>query len=252
MNINKSIQEFKLYTSKYDSLDDMIILKINHTFRVMDLCEVLAKSIGLDEKKIELSKLIGILHDIGRFEQWKRYKTFSDRESVDHASLGVEILKKDNYIRKYIEDNSYDELILKSIYNHNKYILPSDLNEKELLFSKLIRDADKIDILYLYTIKEIELKLDDEAFSEKVYNTLLNKNDVDRKDIKSKTDRLSVPLGFIFDINYKKSFEILKENKYFNIIIDQYLNKTDNEVLKNQLEEVRKIINNYIEEMLEC
>lgn len=252
MNIDKAIEEFKNYTSKYDINDDMIRLKINHTFRVMDLCEELAINLNLDEQDTFLAKLIGILHDIGRFEQWTKYKTFSDRESIDHADLGVEILEKDNYLRKYIEDSSYDDIILKSIYNHNKYKLPEDLDDKELIFTKLIRDADKIDILYLYTTKEIELELDDKAFSEKVYSTLLSKNDVDRNDIKSKTDRLSVSLGFIFDMNYKKSIEILKENKYLDIIIDQYLNKTKNEELKNQLEEVRKIINNYIEEMLEC
>lgn len=252
MNLEEAIKEFDNYTSNYDTNDSMIKLKINHTYRVMDNCEKLSKSLNLDEEQINLSKLIGLLHDIGRFEQWKNYHTFSDKDSIDHADYGVSILENNNYIRKYISDSKYDDIILKSIRNHNKYIISNDLNDEELLFAKLIRDADKIDILYLYTIKEIDLELDNNCFNETVYHTLLSKKDVDRKDIKTKTDKLSISLGFIFDINYKKSFEILKQNKYFDIIIDRYLKKTTNEILKNQLEKIRKVINNYIEEMLEC
>ncbi len=250
--MNQAINEFKNYTSSYDSSEDMIRLKINHSYRVMDYCEELSKSLDLDEEKTNISKLIGLLHDIGRFEQWKKYHTFSDKDSIDHADLGVSILEKDNYIRKYITDNKYDDIILTSIKNHNKYIIPSDLDEEELLFTKLIRDADKIDILYLYVIKEIDLELDDGCFNDVVFNCLINKKNVDRKSLKTKTDRLSVSLGFIFDINYKKSFEILKEKNFINIIIDQYIKKTSNKRLKEQLERVRKVISNYIEEMLEC
>lgn len=252
MKIDKSIAEFKKYTNNYDSSEDMIKLKISHTFRVVDLCMVIAKNLNLNEEEIYISRLIGLLHDIGRFEQWKKYKTFVDRESIDHADLGVEILKKDNYIRKYIEDDKYDNIILKSILNHNKYKISNELNEKEMMFSKIIRDADKIDILYLYVTGEIDLELDDGILNENVYTTLLNRKDVSRSDLKSKTDRLSVSLGFIFDINYKESIKILKENNYINTIIDIYLEKSNNEELNKQLEEIRKVINNYIEEMLEC
>lgn len=252
MNIDEAINEFNNYTSNYDDKDNMIKLKINHTYRVVDYCKEIAESLNLDEEKINLSKLIGLLHDIGRFEQVKRYHTFSDKDSIDHANLGVDILKENNYIRKFISSNEYDDILLKSIENHNKYTISQDLNDDELLFSKLIRDADKIDILYLYTIKEVDLELDDKPFSDNVYNTLLKKSDVARKDLKSKTDRLSISLGFIFDINYKKSFEIIKEKDFFNIIIDQYIEKTNNNKLKEQLENIRKVISNYIEEMLGC
>lgn len=250
--MDQAINEFKNYTSSYDSSDEMINLKINHTYRVMNNCEELAKYLNLDEEKTNISKLIGLLHDIGRFEQWKRYHTFSDKDSIDHADLGVSILNNNNYIRKFISDDKYDDLILTSIKNHNKYIIPNNLNEEKLLFTKLIRDADKIDILYLYVIKEINLELDDECFNDIVFNSLMNRRNVDKRDIKTKTDRLSVSLGFIFDINYKKSFEILKEKNYINIIIDQYIDKTSNKKFKEQLESIRKVISNYIEEMLEC
>ena len=250
--MDKAITEFKRYTNNYLDYGKMIDLKINHTLRVVDLSEKLAKDLNLSEKEIYISKIIGLLHDIGRFDQWKDYGTFKDMASIDHADLGVKILKKDNYIRKYIEDDSYDKIIFKGVKYHNKYLLPKNLTKKEELFCKMIRDVDKIDILYLYTTKEINLELDDKAFSKNVYNSLLNRKDIYRKDLKSKTDRLSISLGFIFDMNFTSSIKLVKDKKYFDTIIDMYKKKTKNKELQEQLEEIRKVINNYIEEMLVC
>lgn len=245
--MKEAIEEFKNYTSNYLDYGEMIQLKINHTLRVVDYCERIAKSLNLTEEEIEIAKIIGLLHDIARFEQWKVYNTFRDRDSIDHGDYGVEILTRDNYLRKYIKDDKYDEIILNSIKYHNKYEVPEELDEKNKLFAKLIRDADKIDILYLRVIGELEVELDDNPLNDSIYNTLINKKSINRKDLKTKTDRLGVSLGFVFDINYKESFKILREVKYFDQIIDIYKEKTNNEKLKEQLEEIRKIINEYIE-----
>lgn len=244
--MEEAIQEFKNYTNNYLEYGEMITLKINHTLRVVDLCEKIAKSLNMSDEEVFISKIIGLLHDIGRFEQWKRYHNFRDYETVDHADLGIEILKENNYIRKYIKDDKYDDIIFKSIEYHNKFIVPKDLTEQENKFVKLIRDADKIDILYLYIDKEIDLPLDNE-FTEDTYKLILDGKSISRPDIKTKTDRLAVSLGFIFDINYKYSFEYLKEVNYYNEIIDYYKSKLDNEIFSNQLEEIRNKINNYIE-----
>ena len=135
--IDNAIEEFKKYTNDYLKYGKMMTLKVNHTFRVMKNCEELARSLNLNEKEIYIAKIIGLLHDIGRFEQWKNYNTFRDYESVDHADLGIEILKKDNYLRKYIEDDSYDDIILDSIKYHNKFTIPDNLDEEERIIYKI-------------------------------------------------------------------------------------------------------------------
>ena len=249
--MNKAILEFLKYTNEYLKYQGRIELKMKHSFRVMRLCEELALNLGLSEEEIEIAKLIGLLHDIGRFEQWKSYETFIDKDSFDHADFGVKVLKEDNYLRKFNKNSKYDEIILKSIKYHNKYLLPKNLTKKEKMFCEIIRDADKLDILYLFTIKELTVDVDD-AFSKEVYESLLNKKAIDRKELKNLTDRLSITLGFIFDTNYKESIEYLKNKKYFDTIIDIYKSKTNNEKLREQLEEIRKEINNYIEERLTC
>ena len=114
------------------------------------------------------------------------------------------------------------------------------------MFCQIIRDADKLDILYLFTIKDLTVDLDKE-FSKEVYELLLKGENIDRKKLVNKTDRLALFLGYIFDINYLVSIKYLKDKKYLDIIIDIFIDKTDNKVLKKQLEEIRKVINNYIE-----
>ena len=248
--MDKAKEEFIKYTNNYLNYGNMIELKINHTFRVMDLCEKIGKSLNLNDEELEIAKIIGLLHDIGRFEQWKNYSSFDDLKTTDHADLGVKILKDNNYLRKFIEDSKYDDIIYNSIKYHNKYIIPEDIDDKTMKFIKLIRDADKIDILYLYTINELVIEIDDKEFSNEIYNLLLERKQIDRKKINTKTDRLSVSLGFIYDIYYKYSYEYLKDSKYYDLIIDIYKNKTNNSKLLNQLENIRNNINSYIEECL--
>ena len=48
----------------------------------------------------DLAYLIALLHDIGRFEQIKRFNSFDDR-NVDHATLGVQVLFDEGMIRQF-------------------------------------------------------------------------------------------------------------------------------------------------------
>ena len=244
MDIDIAKDEFMKYASNYLAYGKMITLKINHTVRVVDLCKYLSEKLNLNEEEKEVAMIIGLLHDLARFEQWKKYQTFKDLDSIDHADLAVEILKKNNFLRKFIKNDKYDEIILNSIKYHNKYKIPSNLDEKESIFVKLIRDADKLDILYLYIDKEIDLELDENELSERVYNTLLNEKTINRKDIRSKIDRLSVSLGFVFDIYYQDSLKLIKDNNYYDTIIEYYKNKTNNKKFKEQLDDIKEVINN--------
>ena len=251
MDLEYAKLEFLKYADKYKEEDTYLIdLKINHTFRVMDLCGEIAKSLDLSEEEIELAKLCGLLHDIGRFEQWRRYKTFIDAKSIDHGDLGVELLLQNNnkFLRKFISTDKYDFIILNCIKYHNKFSIDENLLEEEKLYARIVRDADKIDILYLYTIEEIKVDTNNQKFSKNIFNNLLNEKEIIRVEKKNKADNLSTSLGFIFDINFKHSFHILKEKDYYNKEIDLYLEKTNNKEFIEQLKLVRKEINKYIKE----
>ena len=92
---------FDEYVANYDKDNPKVALKIEHTYRVMEASKNVAVSLGLDQDEIDLASLIGLLHDIGRFEQLKRYNCFIDSKTIDHALLGVQILFDDNLISKF-------------------------------------------------------------------------------------------------------------------------------------------------------
>ena len=103
INRKNVINAFAEYVRNYDPSDEKIKLKIDHTYRVAGLCQSIAKSLNLSEADVDIAWLLGMLHDIGRFEQIRRFGTFSDADSVDHAEFGSDLLFKEGLIRKFAE-----------------------------------------------------------------------------------------------------------------------------------------------------
>ena len=247
MNLEKATKEFLAYTNKYDVQNENIVRKIGHSIRVMEISEKIAKSLNLNDQQIELAKMIGLLHDIARFEQWRIYGTYKDSISCDHGDLGVEILKKDGFIRKFVEEESLDKIILVAIKNHNKYKIEENLTEEEALFSKIIRDADKLDIMYegvemFWKDKEEVQEVENSDITLEIYNQFMSNETINRKYGKLPADRLICFLGFIFDINFKYDFKIIKEEDYINKILNRFDFKH-----KEKFEKIREIANKYIE-----
>lgn len=250
IDIENAKQEFLEYTGKFDISNINIERKREHSLRVMQISKTIAENLKLSNEQIKLATLIGLLHDIGRFEQYKKYESFKDHETIDHGALGVEILKKDEYIKKYIENEKYYDVILKAIYNHNKYKIEDGVNSEEDIFCKIIRDADKLDIFY----EEIEMfslnkkdKMSESFVSEAVMQQFLNYKQVENTTIKTIADIVIRTISFIYDINYKESLKIVKEKDYINKIIDNY---QYNEKTKKQMEHIRNIENAYIDEKI--
>lgn len=250
IDIEKAEQEFKRYTNKY-IIDKRIERKVYHTFRVEELCGKIAKFLEMSEDEVKLAKLIGLLHDIARFEQYTTYKTFDDIKSIDHGEHGVQILKNNNYIRKYIETDLYDEVINKAITNHNKYRLADNLSEKEEIFCKIIRDADKLDIMYQATCeswKEQINNIEKQAITLEALEQFVSNQIVNKRYISHDIDRVVVVMGFIYDLNFIESYKIIKENNYIDKIIDRFDFK--NEDTKEQMELIRKTAKEYIDNKL--
>ena len=152
---------FISYVDAYDASNPRIALKVAHTLRVASLCQRLASELGLSQSDVTRAWLIGLLHDIGRFEQVRRFDTFNDAASVSHAALGAELLFESPagstpLIRSFCLDDTEDELIRTAIAHHSDYRLPEGLDQRTRLFCDLLRDADKIDILKVNAICPIE------------------------------------------------------------------------------------------------
>ena len=247
IDLQKAIKEFIQYTQKYDLQNQHISEKQKHSLRVMEISKQIAEKLELSQEDVDIVTLIGLLHDVARFEQYTKYGTFKDLQSIDHGDLGGEILRK--YIRKYIETNKYDEIIIKAVKNHNKFKIEEGLTETEELYAKIIRDADKIDIFYESVEmfwKGKEHEVESSKVSEDVIQQIKSYSSTKRKTEETAIDNIMRVIAFIFDINFKSSFEIIKEENYINKILNRYNFK--DEYTKQKVQEIRKIANEYIKE----
>lgn len=251
----ESEKAFKEYLKAYDSNNGNIKLKITHTYGVVTLSEYIAKSLNLDSENIELAKLIALLHDIGRFEQVSKTNTFVDSNKFDHADYGVKVLFEENLIRKFVKDNKYDDIIYKAILNHNKYAIEDKLNDLELLHSKIIRDADKVDN---FRVKETEKfenifpgieenTLKEDFISDKVYSDFINHKLIKVGDRKTKIDYWICILAFIFDLYFDASKKYIKDKDYIDSLIDKY--QYTNSETKRKMESIRKCANDFLDRL---
>lgn len=253
IDIKKAKQAFKNYISEYKQDKLGYDLKVVHTYKVVENSNKIATMMNLSEEDIKLAELIALLHDIGRFEELKMYDQF---ESVkfDHADYGTKILFDDGLIRNFIEDDRYDLIIKKAIINHNKYKIEDGLNEKALLHSKIIRDADKLDNFRVKKEEKIEAifpgkvktkeEMETSTISDKVYQSIMNNSCVDIHDRKTPLDYWLCVLAFIFDINFKETLKVINDNNYVDVIIDRFnYTKADT---KKKIEQIRTTAKEYI------
>lgn len=264
----KALKIFNTYVSKYNPEDEKIKLKIEHIQRVAKNANDIAENLKLSKEDIDLAWLIGLLHDIGRFEQVRLYHTFNDGKSVNHAEIGVKILFEDGLIREFIEDKQYDEIIKKAILNHNKLQIDKELTEREMMHSKIIRDADKVDIYYSLTIYSKEAvweskDLSNDTISDEIYREFKEDRKINYKNRKTAADTLVSHFAYVFDFNYKYSLQIIYINNYiekiykrhkfndaktmeryneiFNIAMEYVKSKMEKRIFKNTQEKIEKI-----------
>ena len=208
-------------------IQENIILKEDHTRRVCKEILELGKSLGLTEEELNLAEIIALLHDVGRFEQYARYRTFKDSKSENHAELAVKIIEEKEILKHLCNDTQ--DLIIYSIRYHNFPTLPEGERENLLFYSKLLRDADKLDIWKVVTDyysrqdgkrnTALELELPDSpGFSEEVAHDLKNKNSVLMKYVRNLNDFKLLQAGWVFDINFEPSLETVKQRRYLEKI----------------------------------
>lgn len=247
IDLEKAKKEFIKYTEKYDLENKNIQGKQLHSLRVMEISTKIAEALELTQEEIDLATLIGLLHDIARFEQYVRFKNYNVISNFDHGDYAVEILNKD--IRKYIETDKYDDIIKIAIKNHNKFKIEEGISSQQKIFAKIVRDADKIDILYEAT--EIfwrgkEEKINESKLSQEIYNAVNQRKLIKiEKDRKYNTiDDMLITLAYTFDINFKQSYQIIQKEDYINKTIKRFNFKE--EQTKWKVEELIKNINDYI------
>ena len=248
--------EFNKYVEQFDPTNGRIKIKIDHIKRVANMSKILATELNLNEEQIRLAETIGFFHDIGRFKQAEVYGTFSDKDSINHAELSVKVLFEDNLIEKFKIDSKYNNIIKTAILNHNKEKISEGITQEELLFSKLIRDADKMDIFYTickYDFESIfwykDFKCD--KIADILIEQFINIHYINYKDIKSNADQIITFYAYIYDMYFDFSLKYIKENKYLEQFTNRVCEHFNNTEIHKQVKEILQMSNNYLDKILQ-
>jgi hypothetical protein len=227
MILNKLMEWFDSYAASFRNgdpqLEDAVQLKYDHTRRVGVEMEVLCDSIGLDGEMRVLARIAALLHDVARFEQFKKYRTFSDKKSEDHAAMGVGIIWEHHLLNDL--PFNQQEIVLGAIRYHNFARIPSGLTEDQTFVCRLLRDADKLDI---YTIAldyyinpdparhdTVQISMPEgETVTPEVCASVLSGQTIPYEDINTVADFKMIQLGWVFDLNFKYSIRCVKERGY--------------------------------------
>ena len=249
IDIIKAKQEFRKYVKNYNEKDPQIKLKIEHIERTAQVAKKMAISLQLMEEDIKLAELIGLLHDIGRFEQIKKYHTFLDKDSINHGEFGVKILFEEGLIRKFIEETKYDEIIKNAILNHNRAKIDENLGPRETLHAKIIRDSDKIDIFYILTFDKTKTIYGVEDFSNQnitdiIYEEFMECKLIDYKHLETEADSVVAHFAYVYDFYFDYSLKLIKDQCYLEKLYKRY--KFNNKETMKRYNEIYNCAKKYI------
>jgi len=228
-------------------------LKEDHSRRTCQEMLYLADALGLDTNSKHIAEVIALFHDVGRFEQFVKYRTYNDSRSINHSLLGVNILCKQKVLETF--DKQQEQLILKAIEYHGLKELPKDLDGQCLMLSKMIRDADKLDVLYVVTdyYKQykkdpegftLELEFPDEpAYSPHVVQSVINRQQIDYSTLRTLNDIKILQLGWVYDVNFTATLKRIKKRRFLEMLID-FLPRTQD------IEKVKEAVFEYVDSRL--
>jgi len=138
-------------------------------------------------------------------------------------------------------------LIEKAIEYHGLKELPRDLDGECLLFSKLIRDADKLDALYVLTeyyrqyrdnpqesMLELEFP-DEQGYSAELVEEILRGRQIDYGEVRTLNDAKLLQLGWVYDVNFTVILKRIKQRRFLDKLIDFLPGTTDIERVKEKI-----------------
>jgi putative nucleotidyltransferase with HDIG domain len=222
---------FDAYYRSFKGLDNNqernFEIKKDHSYRVAELAESIATKAGLDDATQALAYPAGLFHDIGRFPQFIKYNTFNDSVSADHAALSLEVVQGGGFLSNLPAEKV--EAVCSAIFLHNKAELGGNYSETTGMLAKVLRDADKLDILHVlsdyYEKKNaqpnhtltwelpIGFKISDEVAA-----ALSTGKTIPKAAIKNQLDLKVFQMSWVHDLNFKASFRLLSQGRFFDRI----------------------------------
>jgi hypothetical protein len=227
-------------------------MKEEHTFRVCAASARIGAGLGLSENDRRIAAVTALFHDLGRFPQYQQYRTFRDPDSENHAKLSLWELNRHHVLQTL--GVAERQIIRRAIFFHNRLRIPEHLDPPTLLHCRLIRDADKVDILQImaghFQMEEsrrnpvITLGLGtDTLVRDEVFRLLFEGRAMSYAKLKTTNEFKVLQMSWVFDINFQPTFAILKERNDIGKIATTL---PDSPLLRKALD----FVNSYIENRL--
>jgi len=240
------------YTAGDDFLNRNIQLKECHTHRVFNAIRRLAGALDMNDLDVLLAEVIALFHDVGRFPQFKQYRTYKDQNTENHCLLALKVLADHDVLADLPDEEQ--AMIEKAIEFHGAKELP-ELDERTAHFAKMIRDADKIDIFELLAANYRILAETPENFAwelefpdtpecnPEIIDALLNRKLIDYHKIRTINDAKLLQIGWVYDIYFDWSLKQIHDRGDLQAIID-LLPKTED--VKQATEQIMCYVNERI------
>jgi len=221
-----------------------IRLKEDHTARTCEEITLIGRTLRLPEAELLLAETIALFHDLGRFPQWRRYGTFIDRDSEDHARLGLKELARFRVLDRMPPDEA--ALLEEAIRHHNVKELPSHLAPRPLLFARLLRDADKLDIWRL-VIEDGRRRGDGSAprpYSREILIELREGRIPDFDLVRAPVDMQLLRLAWVYDLNFAGACHEVLARGYLKALFEELPATED-------MHELRELLTSFLQRRLE-
>ncbi len=127
--------------------DENIDLKVEHTLRVAAEVERLCAAEPAVSRLKNPALRAALLHDLSRFSQFRQTGSFNDAESFDHGDRSAELAASGGWVADL--EHAVAEAVLTAVCWHNKPEIPPGLSGDALTLTRIVRDADKLDIFSL-------------------------------------------------------------------------------------------------------
>ncbi|WP_066851583.1 HD domain-containing protein [Halodesulfovibrio spirochaetisodalis] len=224
---------FTQYVARYaqpDSTEQQYIdLKHDHTLRVFENAGLIVATLPLDSVTARVALLGALFHDVGRFEQYRVYKTYSDRNSVNHGLLGCRILGQEQVLQG--EPESIRKAVRATVAMHNKFALPIGLPEVVRVASNIVRDSDKLDIFPVLVsnftrdgsksdVVTLGLEEGKTQYTSVILHNVLHGKPVKYADMQYVNDFKLLLASWVFNLEYRTSMELLSERGAMEQLLD--------------------------------
>lgn len=192
-----ALRQYKEYVATFTDkkVQKEIQEKILHTFHVLSHAYKIGTEENLSLTELYLLLIAALFHDIGRFPQLRRFQTFRDRESVNHAALSTAYFLTCPLSSLLGKEKT--QTVTLAIYSHNQKIRPLLPDLKGTLVA-LLRDADKVDIYRVLSPTVPSSPID--SCSLFLLTAFEKGEQADYKEMKTQSDRCLFRLLWLYDL----------------------------------------------------